>query len=65
MTHPIIFLCEFWITDSNGTQTFTKDVDCDSVLLDLNSLLYVYKLTLGHFLLSQQTIIPQQIDALT
>jgi hypothetical protein len=55
----------FWITRSDGRHDFTTDEQCDrnSVMISTESLLYVYKLALRHYLLSKQLITPADIDA--
>ena len=54
----------FWVTD-NGRHISLNDESCDrnSVMLNNDCLLYVYKLALRHLLLSRQIISPYDIDA--
>lgn len=54
----------FWITDS-GSHVAVDDIARakNSVILDPESMLYVYKLALRHLLLSQRIIDPQDIDS--
>jgi hypothetical protein len=53
----------YWITKDN-IHTSTNDNNCDnnSIMLSPDSLLYVYKLALRHYLLSKQIISPKDID---
>jgi hypothetical protein len=54
----------FWITDPSGTHTTSQNSLCDnnSVMFTNDSLLYVYKLALRHFLLTKKVIEPTDID---
>lgn len=54
----------FWVTN-DGKHVWVNDESCDrnSVMLNNNCLLYVYKLALRHLLLSRQIISPYDIDA--
>ncbi len=54
----------FWITDKEGNHKGIRDenVDKNSVMLDNECLLYVYKIALRHLLLSLKIITPQIID---
>lgn len=55
----------FWITDENGAQVATHDVNCErnSVMISKDSLLWVYKIAFRHLLLTRQMISPKDIDA--
>lgn len=55
----------FWITRPDGRHDFTTDEQCDrnSVMVSTESLLYVYKLALRHYLLAKKIITPKEIDA--
>lgn len=55
----------FWVTSSHDKHVSVNDETCDrnSVMLDTNCLLYVYKLALRHYLLSKRIITPYDIDA--
>jgi hypothetical protein len=55
----------FWITNNSGIHISTTNEECDrnSVMLNNNCLLYVYKLALRHMLLSMHIIDPSDIDA--
>lgn len=54
----------FWITDNSGVHKSTLDETCDrnSIMLTSESLLYVYKVALRHYLLSLHVISPCNID---
>jgi len=55
----------FWVTSQKGVHETTDDENCDrnSVMISKECLLYVYKLALRHYLLSQKVISPSEIDA--
>lgn len=55
----------FWVTNTHGFHISVNDESCtrNSVMLNNDCLLYVYKLALRHYLLSQKIITPHDIDA--